>query len=79
VKHWVSRFCPFALLENKGNQAYLHFFVVSFKVIFSFEVLIDGNVWVLLSRVSNDPEFHQKVSGVLIESNGANNNLQGQY
>ncbi|KAG2661397.1 hypothetical protein PVAP13_1KG502900 [Panicum virgatum] len=27
-------------------------------------------------RVSNDPEFHQKVSGVLIESNGANNNLQ---
>jgi nicastrin len=31
-----------------------------------------------LLRVSNDPEFHQKVSGVLIESNGANNNLQGQ-
>jgi nicastrin len=29
-----------------------------------------------LLRVSNDPEFHQKVSGVLIESNGANNNLQ---
>ncbi|XP_039791374.1 nicastrin-like isoform X3 [Panicum virgatum] len=27
-------------------------------------------------RVSNDPEFLQKVSGVLIESNGANNNLQ---
>jgi len=27
-------------------------------------------------RVFNDPEFLQKVSGVLIESNGANNNLQ---
>jgi len=34
---------------------------------------------VLLSRVSNDPELHQKVAGVLIESNGVNNDLQGQY
>ncbi|OEL17070.1 Nicastrin [Dichanthelium oligosanthes] len=29
-----------------------------------------------LLRVSNDPELHQKVSGVLIESNGVNSNLE---
>jgi hypothetical protein len=34
---------------------------------------------VLLSRVSNDPELHQKVAGVLVESNGVNNDLQGHY
>ena len=39
----------------------------------------NNNIWVLLSRVSNDPELHQKVAGVLIESNGVNNDLQGQY
>lgn len=33
----------------------------------------------LLSRVSNDPELHQKVAGVLVESNGVNNDLQGHY
>lgn len=33
----------------------------------------------LLSRVSNDPELHQKVTGVLVESNGVNNDLQGHY
>ncbi|AQK55159.1 Nicastrin [Zea mays] len=27
-------------------------------------------------RVSNDPELHQKVAGVLVESNGVNNDLQ---
>ncbi|XP_020395732.1 nicastrin [Zea mays] len=30
-------------------------------------------------RVSNDPELHQKVTGVLVESNGVNNDLQGHY
>jgi len=39
----------------------------------------DNNIWVLLYRVSNDPELYQKVAGVLIESNGVNGDLQGQY
>jgi hypothetical protein len=32
----------------------------------------------LLLRVSNDPDLHHKVAGVLVESNGVHSNLVGQ-
>ena len=76
VKHEVLKFVS-VFLGRKQREPSLFTFFCDCRYI-SFEVLRDDNIWVLLSRVSNDSEFHQKVSGVLIESNGANNNLQGQ-
>jgi hypothetical protein len=38
-----------------------------------------GYLLILSPRISNDPELHHKVAGVLVESNGAKNTLPGQY
>jgi hypothetical protein len=37
-----------------------------------------GFLLILSPRISNDPELHHKVAGVLVESNGAKNTLPGQ-